>query len=553
MNEIKFSELGLPVKMVASLEEFGYESPSPIQAEAIPHLLEKRDIIGQAQTGTGKTAAFALPILANLDIEQRHPQVLVLAPTRELAIQVSESFQKYARSIPGFHVLPIYGGQAYQHQLRPLKKGVHVVVGTPGRVLDHIKRGTLKLDKLTTLVLDEADEMLRMGFIEDVNFVLENCPEGRQIALFSATMPKEIKKIADTYLQSAAEVKIRVKQSTADTINQRYSIVTGRKKIDALGRLLEFEKVDAMIVFVRTKNATTITAEQLEARGYAAAALNGDVPQAQREQIIKRLKKGALDIIVATDVAARGLDVERVSHVVNYDAPTDPEAYVHRIGRTGRAGATGEAILFVTPREKRLLRMLEKVTRASIAPMKMPTTDEINEQRIERFKAEITDVIAEDKLEFNLRLVDSYLTDHPETEAVNVAAALAFIAQGKKPFLVSKNEMVKSEKFAPERNQRQERQPRQSRDKKKGNKVEKTSESGMERFRIEIGHRDQIRPGSIVAVIAKTSGLQGKHIGRIEIYDRFATVDLPTGMPDDILDDLGHVKINNRALRMSRV
>ena len=560
MTTLKFNELGLPAAMVDSLESFGYEHPSPIQAEAIPYLLEKRDIIGQAQTGTGKTAAFALPILANIDLANRVPQVLVLAPTRELAIQVAESFQKYARSLPGFHVLPIYGGQAYQHQLRPLKKGVHVVVGTPGRVLDHIKRGTLKLDQLTTLVLDEADEMLRMGFIDDVNFVLENCPEKRQIALFSATMPREIKKIADRYLNSPAEVKIKVKQATADTINQRYQIVTGRKKIDALGRLLEFEEVDAMIVFVRTKNATTITAEQLEARGYAASALNGDIPQGQREQIIKRLKAGGIDIIVATDVAARGLDVTRVSHVINYDAPTDPESYVHRIGRTGRAGATGEAILFVTPREKRLLRMLEKVTGADIKPMKMPTTDEINEQRIERFKDEISAAIEDDKLEFNLRLIDSYLTDHPETEAVNVAAALAFIAQGKKPLLISKNEMVRDEDFSADRNQREPRdsrghgrEDRGPRRDKRGGKVEKSTETGMERFRIEIGHRDQVRPGSIVAVIAKTSGLQGKHIGRIEIYDNFATVDLPIGMPTDVLDDLSHIKINNRSLKMSRL
>jgi ATP-dependent RNA helicase DeaD len=457
-------------------------------------------------------------------------------------------------------VLPIYGGQAYQHQLRPLKKGVHVVVGTPGRVLDHIKRGTLKLDQLTTLVLDEADEMLRMGFIDDVNFVLENCPDDRQIALFSATMPREIKKIADKYLNSPAEVKIKAVQATADTINQRYQIVTGRKKIDALGRLLEFEEVDAMIVFVRTKNATTIISEQLEARGYASAPLNGDIQQAQREQTIKRLKNGALDIIIATDVAARGLDVLRVSHVVNYDAPTDPESYVHRIGRTGRAGCTGEAILFVTPREKRLLRMLEKVTRADIKPMKMPTTDEINEQRIDRFKNEISAVIEDDTLEFNLRLIDSYLTDHPETEAVNVAAALAFIAQGKKPLLISKNELVSDENFAAERNQREPRdsrgrgrEDRGPRHDKRGGKVEKSSEDGMERFRIEIGHRDQVRPGSIVAVIAKTSGLQGKHIGRIEIYDNFATVDLPKGMPTDVLDDLSYVKINNRSLKMSRI
>jgi ATP-dependent RNA helicase DeaD len=315
-----------------------------------------------------------------------------------------------------------------------------------------------------------------------------------------------------------------------------------------------------MIVFVRTKNATTIISEQLEARGYASAPLNGDIQQAQREQTIKRLKNGALDIIIATDVAARGLDVLRVSHVVNYDAPTDPESYVHRIGRTGRAGCTGEAILFVTPREKRLLRMLEKVTRADIKPMKMPTTDEINEQRIDRFKNEISAVIEDDTLEFNLRLIDSYLTDHPETEAVNVAAALAFIAQGKKPLLISKNELVSDENFAAERNQREPRdsrgrgrEDRGPRHDKRGGKVEKSSEDGMERFRIEIGHRDQVRPGSIVAVIAKTSGLQGKHIGRIEIYDNFATVDLPKGMPTDVLDDLSYVKINNRSLKMSRI
>ncbi|MFT7517465.1 MAG: ATP-dependent RNA helicase DeaD [Myxococcota bacterium] len=565
MTTLKFNELGLPTAMVESLDSFGYETPSPIQVEAIPYLLAKRDIIGQAQTGTGKTAAFALPILANIDLANRAPQVLVLAPTRELAIQVAESFQKYARSMPGFHVLPIYGGQAYQHQLRPLKKGVHVVVGTPGRVLDHIKRGTLKLNQLTTLVLDEADEMLRMGFIDDVNFVLENCPDKRQIALFSATMPREIKKIADRYLNDPAEVKIKVSQATADTINQRYQIVTGRKKIDALGRLLEFEKVDAMLVFVRTKNATTITSEQLEARGYSTAPLNGDIPQSQREQIIKRLKNGALDVIVATDVAARGLDVSRISHVVNYDAPTDPESYVHRIGRTGRAGNQGEAILFVTPREKRLLRMLEKVTRADIKPMRMPTTDEINDQRIDRFKNKISEVIEEDKLEFNLRLIDSYLTDHPETEAVNVAAALAYIAQGEKPLLISRNELVSDENFAAERNQREPRDSRSRgredrgrddrgpRTRSKGGKVEKSTEEGMERYRIEIGHNDQVQPGSIVAVVAKTSGLQGKHIGRIEIYDNFATLDLPAGMPTDVLDDLGHVKINNRPLRMSRV
>ena len=389
MTDLKFEDLGLPPEMVQSLAKFGYEIPSPIQAEAIPFLLDGRDIIGQAQTGTGKTAAFALPLLARLNIEECSPQVLVLAPTRELAIQVAESFQKYARSIKGFHVLPIYGGQGYHHQLKPLKRGVHVVVGTPGRVCDHIRRGSLKLNHLKCLVLDEADEMLRMGFIEDVNWVLEQAPEKRQIALFSATMPAEIKRIATKYLNNPAEAKIKAKQATADTINQRFQVISGRRKIDALTRIIELEETDAVLVFVRTKISSAIVAEQLEARGLNAAALNGDIVQAQREKIVQRLKNGGIDIIVATDVAARGLDVSRISHVVNFDAPTDPESYVHRIGRTGRAGSTGEAILFVTPREKRLLNLLERVTKATIRPMVMPTTDQVNALRIDKFKEKI--------------------------------------------------------------------------------------------------------------------------------------------------------------------
>lgn len=570
MSTANFTELGLPPAMVKSISNLGYESPSPIQAEAIPYLLEGRDIIGQAQTGTGKTAAFALPLLANLDSELRAPQVLVLCPTRELAIQVAESFQKYARSIPDFHVLPIYGGQGYQHQLQPLRRGVHVVVGTPGRVCDHLRKKTLKLENLKCLVLDEADEMLRMGFIEDVNWVLEQTPKQRQIALFSATMPNEIKKIAKKYLDNPAEIKIKVKQATADTINQRYQIIGGRRKIDALTRILEVEETDAVLIFVRTRNATGIVAEQLEARGFAAAALNGDIPQAQREQIVSRLKQGKVDIIVATDVAARGLDVTRISHVVNFDAPTDPESYVHRIGRTGRAGASGEAILFVTPREKRLLNMLGKVTGANIEPMKMPTPDEVNEQRIGRFKNKISEAIAEGDLEFNVRLIDSYLTDHPEADALLVAAALAQLAQGTKPLLIASNEtfgqdsFIESNKRPRERGDRRNRKDRGARrdgdsknsergGRKDPRKIGPSNEKGMERFRIEVGYQDDAKPGPIVAAIANTSGLQGKHIGRIDIYENFATVDLPEGMPPDVFEDLAKTKVFNRPLKISRI
>jgi len=595
MIDLKFEDLGLPPEMVQSLAEFGYESPSPIQAEAIPFLLDGRDIIGQAQTGTGKTAAFALPLLARLNIEKCAPQVLVLAPTRELAIQVAESFQKYARSIKGFHVLPIYGGQGYHHQLKPLKRGVHVVVGTPGRVCDHIRRGSLKLNDLQCLVLDEADEMLKMGFIEEVNWVLEQAPEKRQIALFSATMPAEIKRIATKYLNQPAEAKIKAKQATADTINQRFQVISGRRKIDALSRIIELEETDAVLVFVRTKISSAIVAEQLEARGLNAAALNGDIVQAQREKIVQRLKNGGIDIIVATDVAARGLDVSRISHVVNFDAPTDPESYVHRIGRTGRAGSTGEAILFVTPREKRLLNLLERVTKATINPMVMPTTDQVNALRIDKFKEKITQTIEEGGLNFHTRLIDSYLTEHPELEPTEVAAALAHLAQGGKSLLVSKKEEFAAEEFVQgrkrkdreerhgergdrsrnrrdgergdrsrnrrdgergdrSRDRHDEKRPmKPGRERKKDEKVTQTKEKGMIRYRLEVGYQEHARPASIVATITKAAGLNGKHIGHIEIFPSFSTVDLPEGMPREVFDDLKQAKVGQYPLKISEV
>ncbi|MDZ7924277.1 MAG: DEAD/DEAH box helicase [Marinagarivorans sp.] len=402
-----FEQLGLTASLLKALEDIGYETPSPIQAQAIPVMLEGRDILGQAQTGTGKTAAFALPLLQMVDAKQMVPQVLVLAPTRELAIQVAEAFQSYAHFIKGFHVLPIYGGQGYEQQIRALKRGVHVIVGTPGRVMDHMRKGTLKLDGLKHLVLDEADEMLRMGFIDDVEWVLEQTPKDRQIALFSATMPKEIARVANTYLQNPVHVKIENTTKTNLSIHQRYWAVGGISKIDALTRILEAETFDGVIIFVRTKTATIELAEKLEARGHSCAALNGDISQNIRERTIERLKNGKIDILIATDVAARGLDVDRISLVINFDIPYDAEAYVHRIGRTGRAGRTGNAILFVARREMRMLRTIEQNTGKEIEPMKLPSVIDINEQRVVRFKQQILDSIAGEDLSVYSNIFES--------------------------------------------------------------------------------------------------------------------------------------------------
>ncbi|MET0230508.1 MAG: DEAD/DEAH box helicase [Rhodanobacteraceae bacterium] len=446
-NPPRFADLGLGEALLATLSDVGYESPSPIQAATIPPLLEGRDLLGQAQTGTGKTAAFALPILSRLDRTKTKPQALVLAPTRELAIQVAEAFQRYASKLPGFHVLPIYGGQSYGPQLSGLKRGAHVVVGTPGRVIDHLERGSLDLSALTTLVLDEADEMLRMGFIDDVETVLKKTPPTRQIALFSATMPAPIRRIAQTYLRDPVEITIKAKTTTAANIRQRYWYVSGLHKLDALTRILEAETFDAMLVFARTKQSTEELAERLQARGFSAAAINGDIVQAQRERTIQQLKDGKLDILVATDVAARGLDVERISHVLNYDIPYDTEAYVHRIGRTGRAGRSGEAILFVTPREKRLLQTIERATRQPIEEMQLPGVEVVNDKRIAKFKQRIDDVLSRgDDLSLFRGLVEQYENEQ-NVPAIEIAAALAKLVQGDSPFLLR----------TPERRERAER------------------------------------------------------------------------------------------------
>jgi len=549
-----FNQLALNNSLIKALDEVGYETPSPIQAETIPLLLQGKDIIGQAQTGTGKTAAFALPLLSNLDLKQKDPQVLVLAPTRELAIQVAEAFQKYASHMKGFHVLPVYGGQDYRGQIRALQRGVHVVVGTPGRVMDHMRRGTLKLENLTALVLDEADEMLRMGFIDDVEWVLEQTPSERQIALFSATMPQQIRRIATKYLNKPEQVTIKLKTTTAETIRQRFWPVSGVHKVDALTRILEAEPFDAMIIFVRTKTATDELSKKLEARGYASAPLSGDIAQNQRERTIDQLKKGKLDIIVATDVAARGLDVQRISHVVNYDIPHDTESYVHRIGRTGRAGREGDAILFVAPREKRLLHAIEKATNKKIEMMELPSTELINDTRIAKFKQRITDTLATEELGVFYQMIESYQQEH-NVPAMEIAAALAQLLQGEAPFLLQ-NKPQREAKGNWDREDRPQRNKQSRKERERSPRAQRNeapAEEGLERYRIEVGHEHNVKPGNIVGAIANEAGIDSQYIGRINIHDDYSLIDLPEGMPKDVFNELKKVWVSGQQLKISRL
>ena len=560
-----FSEFELKPALQKSLDEVGYETPTPIQEQTIPLLLEKKDVLGQAQTGTGKTAAFALPLLSNLNLRQKDPQVLVLAPTRELAIQVAEAFKKYASHMKSFHVLPIYGGQEYSGQIRGLKRGSHVVVGTPGRVMDHMRRGTLKLDKLSTLVLDEADEMLRMGFIDDVEWILEQTPKERQIALFSATMPQQIRRIATRYLKDPVQIIIKDKTTTAPTIRQRFWPVSGMHKLDALTRILEAEPFEAMLIFVRTKTATVELSAKLEARGYASTPLNGDIKQNQRERSIESLKSGKLDILVATDVAARGLDVERITHVINYDIPHDTEGYVHRIGRTGRAGRQGDAILFVAPREKSMLHAIERATNQKIEIMELPSTELINDQRMAKFKQRITDTLASEELGLFYQMIEQYQQEH-NVPVLEIAAALGMLLQGETPLMLQakshhfkEDESWQSDKTKPRKGRGGDRGKERGRmrDKVRGKDQDRTSkkelplEEGMERFRIEVGHNHDVKPNNIVGAIANEAGLDSQHIGRINIYDDFSVIDLPEGMPKEVFSDLKKVWVAGKQLHIS--
>ena len=543
-SSVNFNSFGLSDALLKVLEEVGYEVPTAIQEQCITHLLNGHDVIGQAQTGTGKTAAFALPLIDRIDLNNNQVQLLVLVPTRELAIQVSEAIQTYARHLKGFHVLPIYGGQSYDVQLRPLKRGVHAVVGTPGRVMDHLKRGTLKLNSLKALVLDEADEMLKMGFIDDVKWVMEKLPKERQIALFSATMPDVIRRVAEKFLNSPKVVKVKTKTATAQTISQRYWLVGGVHKLDALTRILEVESFDALLIFVRTKTATIDLAEKLSARGFTAEAINGDIAQNQRERIITQLKNGKIDILIATDVAARGLDVDRISHVVNYDIPQDPESYVHRIGRTGRAGREGKAILFVAPRERRMLKTIERITRQPIDPMLLPSAKIINEQRVNNFKQRITDTLDNQELSIFEELILDYQKEH-EIDAFKIASALALMAQGTEPLLLNEKEINQT-----------------SFDEKNKSKISVSIHADslkdnpaikMRRYRVAVGRKDNIKPGNVLGAIANEAEISSEFIGAIQIFQDFTTVDLPDEMPKETLQILKNTRVFDKKLNIEEL
>ncbi|WP_461474169.1 DEAD/DEAH box helicase [Microbacterium sp. HJ5] len=548
-----FSDLGLGDAVLKALRDVGYETPSAIQAATIPTLLAGRDVVGMAQTGTGKTAAFALPIIDRLDVSQKKPQALVLAPTRELALQVCEAFEKYAGHLKNVHILPVYGGQGYGVQLSALRRGVHIVVGTPGRIIDHLEKGTLDLSELQYLVLDEADEMLKMGFAEDVETILAETPETKQVALFSATMPAQIRRMSQQYLHDPEEITVKAKTQTSANISQRYLVTAWQQKMDALTRILEVENFDGMIVFGRTRSITEEIAEKLRARGYSAAAINGDIAQPQREKTVNQLKSGKLDILVATDVAARGLDVERVSHVVNYDIPTDAESYVHRIGRTGRAGRSGDAISFVTPRERGLVKMIERATRQDLTEMPLPSVDEVNETRLSRFDDRITAALGEgERIEAFRDIVAHYVRNHDVPE-VDVAAALAVVAQGETPLLLEPDpEPVHRERTSRFDRDDRERGGRFDRDDRgdRPQRRERTPREGMATYRIAVGKRHRVEPRQIVGALANEGGLRRDDFGAIQIRPDFSLVELPADLGRDTLDRLSDTRISGRLIEL---
>ena len=551
-DTVGFENLDLPDQIVKAVRKVGFEKPSPIQAATIPTLMSGRDVVGLAQTGTGKTAAFALPILARIDRDERSPQGLVLAPTRELALQVADSFQSFADHIGGIHVLPIYGGQSYGVQLSGLRRGAQIIVGTPGRVIDHLERGSLDISNLRFLVLDEADEMLQMGFQEDVERILADTPEEKQVALFSATMPAAIRRLSKQYLSEPKEITVKSQTRTADNIRQRFLMVSHRNKLDALTRILEVEEFEAMIMFVRTKNETEELAEKLRARGFSAAAINGDIPQTLRERTIDQLKDGRLDILVATDVAARGLDVDRISHVVNFDIPHDTESYVHRIGRTGRAGRSGEALLFVTPREGRLLRSIERATKSSLHEMKLPTVDEVNDSRKQKFSDDLTEALADPQVDVFRELIEEYAEEH-DTPLVDIAAAIAAQAQSG-DFLMKEQPRRREDRRGRDRFDRERgqggRDGRSRGERGKGKRVDRVEfdREGMTTYRINVGRRQHVRPGAIVGAIANEGGLSSSDFGHIDIRGDHTLVELPSNLPSEVLDNLRDTRISGQLI-----
>ncbi|APA96090.1 DEAD/DEAH box helicase [Nocardia seriolae] len=547
-----FADLGIDDRILRAIADVGYESPSPIQAATIPPLLDGADVVGLAQTGTGKTAAFAIPILMGIEMAGKAPKALVLAPTRELAIQVAEAFGRYSVHMPGLHVLPIYGGQNYAVQLSGLKRGAQVVVGTPGRVIDHLERGTLDLSQLQYLVLDEADEMLKMGFQDDVERILADTPDEKQVALFSATMPPAIRKISKQYLKNPTEITVKSKTSTNTNITQRWVLVSYQRKLDALTRILEVESFEAMIIFVRTKQATEELAEKLRARGYSAAAINGDIAQAQRERTIGQLKSGVLDILVATDVAARGLDVERISHVVNYDIPHDTESYVHRIGRTGRAGRSGEALLFVAPRERRLLDAIERATRQQVTEMQLPSVEDVNAQRVQKFGDTITENLASANLPLFRKLIEDYEREH-NIPLVDIAAALAIGSyDGDNFFMEPDPEPTPRERRerAPRGfDERGDRGPRERREPSGPSRHRQTGEE-LVTYRIAVGKRHKVAPGAIVGAIANEGGLRRSDFGHISIRPDHSLVELPADLSDETLNALSRTRISGQLIQL---
>ncbi len=531
-----FADLHIHPDVLQAVVDVGYEVPSPIQAATIPALLAGSDVVGLAQTGTGKTAAFAIPILSKIDVASKATQALVLAPTRELALQVAEAFSRYASRLPQLTVLPIYGGSSYGPQLAGLKRGAQIVVGTPGRVIDHLEKGRLDLSHLDYLVLDEADEMLQMGFAEDVERILADTPEYKQTALFSATMPPAIRKITSKYLHDPVEVTVEAKTATAENISQRFIQVAGPRKLDALTRVLEVEPFDAMIVFVRTKQATEEVAERLRARGFSAAAINGDIPQAVRERTITALKDGTLDILIATDVAARGLDVERISHVVNYDIPHDTESYVHRIGRTGRAGRSGSALLFVTPRERHLLKSIERHTRSKLVEAELPTVDDVNEQRVAKFRDSITDALGAPGLEMFRRMIEDYERDN-DVPMADIAAALALQSRDGAEFLL-----------APE--PPPEKRYREDGPAKGADRPARRRDGEFATYRIDVGKQHKVMPGAIVGAIANEGGLHRSDFGHISIRNDFSLVELPPQLSRDTLKALEKTRIQGMPINL---
>ncbi|WP_338590173.1 DEAD/DEAH box helicase [Shewanella khirikhana] len=559
-NEKTFRELGLTESVLRALDELGYETPTPIQAASIQPLMSGQDILGQAQTGTGKTGAFALPLLCSVDAELNAPQILVLAPTRELAVQVAEAFTSYAKHMKGFHVLPIYGGQSMYQQLQALRRGPQVVVGTPGRVMDHMRRGTLKLDSLKALVLDEADEMLKMGFIDDIEWILEHTPESRQLALFSATMPEQIKRVANKHLRNPVNISIAASHTTVDSIEQRFVQVSQHNKLEALVRVLEVENTEGIIIFVRTRNSCVELAEKLEARGYAASPLHGDMNQQARERAVDQLKSGKLDILIATDVAARGLDVERIGHVVNYDIPYDTEAYVHRIGRTGRAGRTGMAILFVTSREMRMLRTIERATNSRISPMKVPSPESVAERRLSRLGEQVAGILANEHLDFMKGAV-AQLCQQLEVDTEQLAAALLHQVQLERPLQLPAMHERQRDNF-DERTGRGERGERGER--RRDNRplpgnlgsadpLKDNPDISMKRYLIDVGRDHNVGVGNIVGAIANEANIDSRYIGQIQLYDAVTTVDLPDGMPKEVLQHLRKVRVCGKPLNIREV